>query len=176
MKPVMITIRHADVSDAKIIADIGSRSFYDAFAASNTPEDMKNYLAEKFSEQHITEEISDPHADFFIAYSDNSPCGYLKLIKSIPPQLIKDLNTLELQRIYVLKEYYDMKIGKELMQLAVDFALKNGYDSIWLGVWQLNHRAVEFYYRWGFEVFGTRNFRLGNDVKDDYLMLKKFQS
>lgn len=169
----MIAIKHADVSDAKVIADVGSRSFYDAFAEGNTPENMQNYLAEKFNVEHVTEEISNPDAEFCLAYFNNTPCGYLKLIKSTLPEQIKDLNSLELQRIYVLKEYYDKKIGKEMMQFAVDFAKNNGYDSIWLGVWQLNYRAVNFYKKWGFETFGTRNFKLGTDVKDDFLMIKK---
>jgi ribosomal protein S18 acetylase RimI-like enzyme len=170
----MITIRRADIIDAPVIADIGSRSFYDAFAGSNTPENIQNYLAEKFSVQHITEEISNPDSEFFIAYSDNVPCGYMKLINNPLPEQIREFNSLELQRIYVLKEYYSMKIGKEMMKLAVDIAVMEGYDSIWLGVWQLNHRAVEFYKKWGFEIFGTRTFKLGTDIKDDYLMIKKF--
>jgi ribosomal protein S18 acetylase RimI-like enzyme len=168
----MISIRPAGIKDSEIIADIGSRSFQDAFGSRNSPEDMQKYLLEKFSIENIKKEISDINANFFIAYYQEIPAGYLKLIKSEVPIEIKTGNSLELQRIYVLKEYYDKKIGKELMQLCIKYAKENNFESVWLGVWQLNNKAVEFYKRWGFKISGTRSFKLGDDIKNDYLMVK----
>src|SRR4030095_16658034 len=168
----MIKIRPAGINDSEIIADVGSRSFQDAFGMRNSPEDMQKYLSEKFSLENIIKEISDVNAKFFIAYFNEIPAGYLKLVKSDVPEEIKSRNSLELQRIYVLKQYYDKKVGKELMQLCFDYAIDNDFDSVWLGVWQLNDKAVEFYKRWGFEIRGIRNFMLGNDLKEDYLMEK----
>jgi len=168
----MIKIRPAGINDSEIITDVGSRSFQEAFGTRNSPEDMQKYLSEKFSLENIKKEISDVNAKFFIAYFDEIPAGYMKLVKSEVPQELKVKNSLELQRIYVLKEYYDKKIGKELMQLCIDYATENKFNSVWLGVWQLNDKAVEFYKKWGFEIRGTRNFMLGNDLKEDYIMEK----
>ncbi len=168
----MISITPAGIEHAEIIADVGQRSFYDAFSEHNSPDDMNKYLSEKFSTENIKKEILEPTAKFYIAYFENTPVGYLKLLAAEIPGEIKGKNPIEIQRIYVLKEYYDKKIGKELMLAAIDYASKNSFDSIWLGVWQLNIRAVEFYKKWGFEIFGSRNFKLGNDIKDDFLMIK----
>lgn len=168
----MIRITEVSPEDAEIIADVGSRSFYDAFASSNSHDDMQKYLSEKFSPINIRKEISDSRAKFYLASYESLVVGYMKLINGDVPKEIKDKNSLELQRIYVLKEYYNKKIGNELMQLCIDYAAKNSFSSVWLGVWNQNKRAIEFYKRWGFEIFGERNFKLGNDVKDDFLMLK----
>jgi ribosomal protein S18 acetylase RimI-like enzyme len=170
----MIDVKPAGIKDAALISAIGAKSFIEAFGAQNKKEDIELYIAEKFNLEHIKEEVSDPKASFFLAYYEGKPAGYAKLIHSPLPEKIKDTNAIEMQRIYALKEYYNMKVGKELMMHTLDFAFSKGFDAMWLGVWQLNDRAVEFYKQWGFEVFDTRNFTLGNDIKDDFLMIKKF--
>ena len=43
-------------------------------------------------------------------------------------------------------------------------------DRIWLGVWELNHRALAFYRTGGFGKGGARLFRLGDDVSTDLIM------
>ena len=168
----MINIKHVLADDAALIANIGAKSFFDAFSESTSPEDMQNYLLEKFSAVNITKEIADPDSEFFAAYYNNIPAGYMKLIKNPLPEKIKDRNAIELQRIYLLKEFYGKKIGNEMMRVCVDFVQERGFDSIWLAVWHLNQRAVKFYKQRDFEIFSTRTFRLGNDLKDDYLMIK----
>lgn len=170
----MIEVRQAGIVDAALISALGAKSFIEAFEKQNSQEDIRLYVSEKFSLEHIKEEVSDPLAGFFLAFYSCKPAGYAKLINSPLPEQIKDLKAIEMQRIYALKEYYDKKIGKELMLYTLDYAFSKGFDSMWLGVWQLNDRAIEFYKKWGFEIFGTRNFKLGNDIKDDFLMIKKF--
>ena len=170
----MIDIKQAGIDDATLISGLGAKSFFEAFGEHNKKEDVELYIAEKFSIEHIKEEVSDPMASFFLAYYNENPAGYAKLINSMLPEQIKDLKAIEMQRIYVLKEYYSRKIGKELMLHTLDYAFSKGFNSMWLGVWQKNDSAVEFYKKWGFEIFGTRNFQLGSDIKDDFLMIKKF--
>jgi ribosomal protein S18 acetylase RimI-like enzyme len=45
-----------------------------------------------------------------------------------------------------------------------------GVDSIWLGVWEENHRARKFYSKNGFVEFDKHSFILGNEVQTDLLM------
>ena len=170
----MIDIKNAGIDDAVLISALGAKSFFDAFGEHTKKEDIEYYISGKFSTEHIKEEISNPLSNFFIAYFNHKPAGYAKLINSPMPGEISTLNAIEMQRIYVLKEYYSMKIGKAMMMHTLDFAFSKGYNSMWLGVWQKNNRATEFYKKWGFEIFGTRNFTLGSSINDDYLMIKKF--
>lgn len=168
----MIEVRSALKNDAALISGLGAKSFFEAFGEHNKQEDLEIYIAEKFSMEQIKEEISDPLASFFVAYYESEPAGYAKLIKSNLPEQIKDKNAVEMQRMYVLEKFYGMKIGRELMLYTLEFAFTKGYDSMWLGVWQKNERAIEFYKKFGFEVFGTREFKIGCNTQDDYMMIK----
>ena len=59
------------------------------------------------------------------------------------------------------------------MQQAIAHSQENGFDTLFLGVWQENERAVSFYKKVGFEVFETRQFQLGERLCDDYMMKLK---
>jgi diamine N-acetyltransferase len=170
----MIEVRKAGINDASLISALGAKSFIEAFGDFFTREDIGLYVADKFSLEHIKDEVSDPQSAFFLAYLSGKPAGYAKLISSALPHMIKDQKAIEMQRLYVLKDYYNKKIGKDMMLFCLDYAFGKKFDSMWLGVWQKNDRAINFYKKWGFEVFGTRNFKLGNIFNDDYLMVKKF--
>jgi len=58
------------------------------------------------------------------------------------------------------------------MQVSLEIARKKQKQFIWLGVWEKNKRAIDFYTRWGFEKFGEWDFLLGNDLQRDWLMKK----
>lgn len=62
--------------------------------------------------------------------------------------------TGEIFSIYILREYYDKKIGYALMSAAVEKL--SAYKRI--AVWALegNQRAIKFYERYGFRFDGTR--------------------
>ncbi len=56
------------------------------------------------------------------------------------------------------------------MRFGIDWAREAGHQTMWLGVWEHNHRARAFYERWGFIPVGTETFRLGSDEQIDLLM------
>lgn len=60
-------------------------------------------------------------------------------------------NTLEVQRIYVLEEYKGKKIGKSLIQKAIQTSKDSNLDYVWLGVWEHNINAIRFYEKQEFE-------------------------
>ena len=62
-----------------------------------------------------------------------------------------------------------------LIRENIEYAAKNKFDTIWLGVWEHNQKAIEFYKKWGFEVFGKYIFVLGNDPQNDLLMKKEIK-
>ena len=59
MKPGQINIRFATAADNVLLAEMGARTFYDAFAADNTPEDMAVYLAASFSPEKQAAELNE---------------------------------------------------------------------------------------------------------------------
>jgi ribosomal protein S18 acetylase RimI-like enzyme len=56
------------------------------------------------------------------------------------------------------------------MRHVVDFAKNEGYDTVWLGVYELNYPALAFYHRMGFSAFAIGEFILGNTREVDLLL------
>jgi len=163
-------IRPANTNDANILAQLGAKTFYETFREFHTEEDMQQYIKKAYSVDLMTENLSKENIQYFIAYDEEKSIGYLKLIKNVTHEKLLSKNNIELEKIYVLKEYLDKKFGKELMLQAISFSKQNNFETLFLGVWQENHRAVNFYKKFGFETFTIRTFQLGETLCDDFLM------
>jgi ribosomal protein S18 acetylase RimI-like enzyme len=69
-----------------------------------------------------------------------------------------------------MKKWIGTGIGSALMQNAVSTAIQLGFDTLWLGVWKQNPRAIRFYKSKGFVIVGEQDFLLGADVQHDYVL------
>lgn len=168
-----IKIDKISVESVENLQVIGKQTFYETFAENNTEEDIQRYLNESFAIDKLKSELENPNSDFFIAFKDENPIGYLKLNRGIAQTEVMHENTLEIERIYVLQEYHKMKIGKLLIEKAIVRADQLLVDYIWLGVWEKNLKAIGFYKKAGFVEFDKHIFLLGNDEQIDILMRKK---
>ncbi len=166
----MISIRPVNKPDLDKLREIGKATFIEAFADDNTASDMANYLEEKFSQEQLTAEWSHPESLFYFAEAEGQVAGYLKVNwrEAQTEQLLE--NALEIERIYVLSEYYGKGVGKALFNKAYAIAKEKMMDAIWLGVWEKNARAVAFYRKNGFVKFGAHPFYLGDEKQTDILM------
>ncbi len=166
-------IRAATKDDAVLIADISRQTFYETFAADNTKADMDKFLNEQFTSTRLISEVSLQENYFFLAYDNNEVAGYLKLRENKQSKLLTEKPSIEIARIYSIKKMIGKGIGKLLMQKSIDIAKQKQKQIIWLGVWEKNQRAIDFYHKWGFEKFGEQDFLLGTDLQTDLLMKKE---
>ena len=167
-----ISIRLATAKDAELIADLSRQTFYETFAAQNTTSDMEKFMNEQFTREKLIQEVNEPWLTFFLAFMDNDPVGYVKLREGAVPLELVDQSCIEIARIYSLQDKIGKGIGSKLMQTCHDIAKKRQKNVLWLAVWKENHRAIEFYERWGFTKFGEQDFILGDDVQRDWLVRK----
>lgn len=169
-----IKIRTATLSDAEILTEIARKSFYDAFAdhPKNDPDDLKSYMDEAFTVEAVKEEFADKNSVFFVAEFDNKIIGYAKLKQNSREEEISGENPIELVRLYSLNEFIGKGVGRSLMLKCLEFAKENNHDIIWLGVWEYNYNAQNFYKKFGFEKCGKHIFQLGTDPQTDWLMQK----
>jgi len=165
-----MNIRYGTKADAQMLSELGTKTFYDTFAADNTPENMRAYLRESFSPEIQLHELSQPDVIFLIAESEGIAIGYAQLVVNSPDEAIHAGKPMELRRIYALQGYLGKGVGKELMQATLNEARQRGCDRIWLGVWEKNQRAIYFYKKWGFREVGTHTFSLGDDPQNDFVM------
>jgi ribosomal protein S18 acetylase RimI-like enzyme len=168
-----LIIRPATTEDAALIADISQKTFYETFAADNRKEDMDKFLNEQFTKGRLMLEVGAPGNFFLLAFRENEIAGYVKLRDTAVPPTLGSARALEIARIYALTTLIGQGIGKALMQASIDMATKKQKEVLWLGVWEKNQRAIEFYTKWGFEKFDETDFLLGDDMQRDWLMRKR---
>lgn len=167
---VNINLIRATLSDINQLQQISRQTFYETFASVNTAENMRKYLEEEFSTEKLSNEIVSNNSEFYFALLEKNVIGYLKLNFGQSQAELQDDNALELERIYVLKEFHGKKVGQLLYDKAVEIARQRNVDYIWLGVWEKNIRAKNFYKKNGLVEFNKHIFRLGNDEQTDIMM------
>ncbi|HMF73103.1 MAG TPA: GNAT family N-acetyltransferase [Flavitalea sp.] len=165
-----IKILKANINEVEVLQKIGKQTFHETFAGGNTVENMSEYLQDTFSIEKITNELNNQHSEFYIAVLEDQTIGYLKVNFQQAQTELKDANSLEIERIYVLKEFHGQKVGQLLYQKAIQIAKSNMLKYVWLGVWDQNPRAINFYKKNGFIELDKHVFKLGNDEQTDLLM------
>lgn len=165
-----IDIRKATLKDIYQLQKISRQTFFETFSDVNDQEDMKKYLEEVLSLDRLTDELRNENSEFYFALISNNIIGYLKLNFGTSQTELKDNKAIEIERIYVLKEFHGKNIGNLLYQKAIKIAKHMHANYVWLGVWEKNLRAINFYSKNGFIAFDKHIFKLGNDEQTDIMM------
>ena len=166
-------IRNVNIQDIEKLKGIGKRTFTETFSSDNSEENITEYLDNGFSTEKLKTELTDKNAEFYFAELKGRVIGYLKVNSGQSQTEIKDKNYLEIERIYVLKEYHGKKVGQLLYEKAIKIAKSKNAEYVWLGVWEKNPRAIKFYEKNGFVPFDKHIFKLGNDKQTDIMMKLK---
>lgn len=167
-----LSFRKCVAGDLDALQAISVKTYYDTFAAVNTPENMEAYLQSAYNLPKLRRELADENSEFYFVYADDTLSGYLK-INEAPAQVeFHDPKSLEIERLYVDQGFLGAGIGQFLMDKAIAMARERGKEYIWLGVWEHNQRARRFYMRNGFYQIGSHSFIMGDDDQTDHLMRK----
>lgn len=167
-----ISVRTCNQQDIDTLVSLAIKTFRDTFDEFNTPGNMLLYINKTFTRKNIEQEMKEPGTVFFLAFDSRRAAGYAKIRTSEKPAAL-DTPAIEIERLYAHREYLGKRVGHMLMQTCLAFAKKKGYETLWLGVWEKNSRAISFYEKNGFEKFGQHTFMLGNDAQTDWLMKKE---
>jgi ribosomal protein S18 acetylase RimI-like enzyme len=168
-----IQIKKISLNEIDQLQKIGRQTFYETFSEANSEENMKDYLEKGFSPEKLTTELTDKNSEFYFATLNNEVIGYLKINFGESQTELKDDKTLEIERIYVSKEFHGKKIGQLLYDKAIEIAKQKNSEYVWLGVWEENLRALSFYRKNGFVEFDKHIFKLGDDEQTDLMMKLK---
>jgi diamine N-acetyltransferase len=165
-----IIITKGTLNDIESLKTIGQQTFLETFSEENTEENMKKYLEAEFAYEKLKEQLENENSEFYFAAIDKKVIGYLKLNFGPSQTELKDDNAIEIERIYVLKEFQGRKVGQLLYRKAIEIATLSGADYVWLGVWEKNLKAIQFYKKNGFVEFDKHIFMLGEDKQTDIMM------
>ena len=156
----MTSIVKATQADINVLAEVGRQTLLESHGHSAPKEDMDAYVDKNYSPAFFQNELNDPKNIYHIIYYNGRPAGYSKLILNYPNALIPLKNVTKLERIYLLKEFYELKLGLELFRFNLEISKSNNQSGIWLFVWKENTRAFNFYVKNGFKIIGSHDFRI----------------
>ena len=165
-----IEIARVTLKDLARLKELSERTFTETFAPMNTAANLSAYLAHEFAKDKLEHELGDPDSQFHFALFEEQVVGYLKVNMASAQTELRDQNTLEIERIYVVKELHGRKVGQALLDKAFAIACEKGADHVWLGVWEANTKAIRFYEKNGFLQFAEHIFMLGTDAQTDIMM------
>jgi ribosomal protein S18 acetylase RimI-like enzyme len=168
-------IRPALTNDIEMLQKLCIETFTDTYAKYNKEEDIQLYITEHFNHKNLLDELENQSNFFFVGILNHEAAGYMKLRTSYKLMQLKNKKSIELERIYVVKHLQGAGLGYGFIQFAIEFAQSKEYDIIWLGVWKRNKKAMEFYKKCGFKIFGEHKFTLGTDEQSDWLMKKELR-
>jgi diamine N-acetyltransferase len=166
----LTTIRRAVPADAAALAELGARTFRDAFEADNTPENMALYLASSYGRDLQSAELRNAGIVTLLAEGEGRLAGYSQLRDGPAPDCVGGPGSIELWRFYVERAWQGRGVAQTLMAPTIEAAAARGAGTVWLSVWERNHRAQAFYRKCGFEDRGEKPFILGNDRQTDRVM------
>lgn len=168
-----IEITKALAADSGLVQQIGRDTFAETFASGNTEANMKQYLEERFSRERIAAELNDPRSECYLAWQGGQLIGYIKLNTGQSQTEQVDADALEIERIYVQQQFHGKGAGQLLFNKALERAQQIAATFVWLGVWEKNERAIQFYKKNGFVEFGRHIFPLGADKQTDIMMKRQ---
>lgn len=140
-----ITTQKAHLDDVHQLQAIGKQRFFATFSDTSSAEDMTRYLEKGFSLDKLSTELQNRDSEFYSTKQNDQTIGYLKLNFELSQTEFQDNKAMEIERIYVLDKFHGKKVGLKLYNRALEIAQQRNIDYIWLGVWENNFKALNFY-------------------------------
>lgn len=171
----MTSIIKAQEKDFNLLATIGKRSFIESHGWSATANIIEEYVAKNFTPALFQKELQKAEHVYYIIYHNDQPAGYSKIIYNTPHPSISKQQVTKLERLYLLKEFYGLKLGFELFQFNLQLSKQHHQAGIWLYVWKENHRAIDFYTKTGFKIVDSGFFKLTDTHSNpNYIMFLEY--
>lgn len=169
------SIIRATVQDSLLLAGMGRITFLEAHGNSASEDIVTGYINQNYSEAVLTAQLNDPGNLYHLIYHSGVPAGYSKIIFSTSNANISSAHVTKLERIYLLKEFYGLDLGRELLDYNIGLSKKQDQAGMWLFVWKENHRAINFYKKSGFKIIGSHDFKLSEThANPNHVMLLEY--
>lgn len=165
-----LQIRKAVPEDTEILTAISRKTFFETFAPTNDLANLQACIDAHFTIERQRAELLAPDSQIFLAMDGANPAAYLHLKENSTAVCVRNKPTMELKRLYVDQPWHGKGVAHQLMELAKKIAREKACRSIWLGVWEENHRALRFYQKHGFQKVGTHVFMMGPEAQTDDIM------
>lgn len=146
--------------DAALLASIGGESLLESHGHSAPLPIMQAYRDRSFNEATCRAELEMEQNIFTAIFYNGIAAGYSKIVVDVPHPAVSLQPVTKLERLYLLKKFYGLKLGEQLLQQILKFSKASDNKGTWLEVWKGNERAIRFYEKQGFRMVGEMSFQL----------------
>ena len=171
LKSDSLHIRIAVETDAPALAAFAARTFAETFGAQNRPEDLRAHLSKAFGLAQQTQELLNPDMVTLLGFHGATLVAFAQVKRQGPPPGIHIDAPVELHRFYVDRTAHGKGVAQQLMQAVHAATREFGGQTLWLGVWEHNPRAIAFYQKVGFVDRGHHDFFVGQDRQTDRVLV-----
>jgi ribosomal protein S18 acetylase RimI-like enzyme len=169
--PDSVKIRRATSADAGALAELGAATFVETFGHLYPPEDLQTFLAKSHSPESWTRTLADTQRAIFLATHPNGRnIGFICVGACKLPVQDLEATSGEIQQLYVLAEFHNLRLGTRLMELGLEWLTSQGRSPLYIGVWSENYGAQRFYERYGFSKVGEYGFPVGKTVDREFIL------
>ena len=130
---------------------VGKKSYREHYLHLWENENPAPYIANSFTQEVVENELADPNVVNYLVRMGNSVVGIVKLIKDHSLDELSEKESLLAQKIYLLKAYSGMGIGKKVLQHIEDYARGLDKKVVWLDTMQKGS-PIHFYLKNGFKI------------------------
>lgn len=154
----------AEKKDISIIQDLAKKSWFFAYAAIISKEQIDYMLDLMYSDETLNQHFENPDYQYYLIKENNEFLGFAGF------EFHQEPETTKLHRIYFLKEAQGKGFGKKTLEFVKTETKKAGDKRLILTV-NKNNPAKNFYESQGFRIYQEKILQVGNGyVMDDYLM------
>lgn len=157
----MFTIHRASFDDAAIIHRLAHQIYFPTYIGILSEEQMF-FMLEKSYTIHALQESMKSDQDFFLAFEQENPVGFIAL-KNI------DEAVLRIEKLYLLPQTQGKGFGSRLIDFAIEQAKLKHKSVIELNV-NRGNPAYNFYLKKGFKVVQEVDIPYFGYILDDYVM------
>ena len=168
-----LLIRPATVDDVDTLCRLGAATFRETYRAISDPREVDEYADGHFTATKVAAWFSRPCARTLLAFVGASPVGYAHVRSAKVPACVSDRKAVELSRLYLLESAQGTGVGGALIEAALGAIAALGGQTVWLGAYDRNVKALAFYARRGFVQVGTHEFEFGGQVYADPVLTRR---
>lgn len=165
-------ICRGSVTDAAELAKFAAHTFEQTFSADLNSEDLQIHVDTSYGPEQQAAELADPLVTTILARLNGELVAYAQVRQSSPPPCVTHASAIELHRFYVDRRAHGTGLASSLMREVHQAVREFGGHHIWLGVWELNPRAIAFYKKMMFVDVGSQFYMVGPERQVDRVLVK----
>ncbi len=166
-----ILFREATPADAVQLAGFAASMFNETFGHLYKAADLESHLKEKCSVESFVEAFVEGDL-MILAYDGDELIGYCKIGDVGLPVPHPPGGAQEIHRIYIRRKYHGSGLGQEMLKRALATQRLKEASLVYLGVWEENDRAKQFYYKNGFMPVGRYLYNVGAQVDNEMILAR----